>query len=822
MGLFKIMIKEIIIHKFKFLLVYLSILLTIILLLGYNSFEKSIIATRMNQLRDETLNSQILIESDSNDMALFNAQNIIQKIKKTDNVQNVISRCSCTVNVNLNTDELYLYGVDIEAQNKIYPFSLLHGTINFKEKNGIIISDEFANKNNLKINDRIEISIDEKATVLLVKAIVEDNAFFNYDDKTVVCKLEKVQQIMGTTNLVNRLDITISDLSKIEKTTENLNIILKDYHLVANSKYQTSFYDSYVKTIELALKLFLIFIIIISIYISYSIFNQYVYENASQMAIFRSIGFSINDYKKIVLGEMSILVVLGIVSGWILSYPCLKALMDKFIQSNSVISYDFIKSIFLCIIVYCVSLISVLIAIHRVINIPITVLLRKKGLWGRDKSHMRKYISAIVLIILGLYFYFNNFVGVLSYYLSIILMILGFILIYEKIAVCYAWFVHKIFLLFVKRIGIIAKQIEIKIESYFQIMIIISMVLTIFTLTISISYAVKDTLSSVYNGADIMISGEDKDLKKVKNFLNKESRIKTYTVQLLKSVVISKGTNSELDIQISGIEVDSYALEDYEKVIGKDRLEVFGKLNEDNTIIVTTTVLKNQNKKVGDTLLIENNKFKIVGAVRSFENMGMKAYISKKNFDSIYNSYDSFLTLISVNKDDIVQIYEKLSERLSEDTNCSVNEIENIFRESWKQNQMIIYVIYILCILSFFISLIGLANTLTIIMMLDMPTFIIYRTIGFNRKDIYIMKIVESMLMATFSGVIGVIMGIFLVPEISQILSYYVGDLNISIQIGILFNIFVITCVVILFVTVFVIKKYVLNDSYMQQIKKYC
>ena len=83
------------------------------------------------------------------------------------------------------------------------------------------------------------------------------------------------------------------------------------------------------------------------------------------------------------------------------------------------------------------------------------------------------------------------------------------------------------------------------------------------------------------------------------------------------------------------------------------REKIFHKLGCDDTIVVSSTILKNINKSVGDFISVNGVKLEIVGEVSTFENMGSICWCSQDTFNKMFDLVEYRLYLLSV--DDNVQ-----------------------------------------------------------------------------------------------------------------------------------------------------------------------
>lgn len=805
-------------NKLKFFLVYVSVMLTVMILIVSNSFEKSMIQTRLEQLREETMNSQILIYSEEEELKLFDYDKVMSEIGKNTNVKYVVPRASVSAMTELNSQFVYIYGLDLEKQKEVYELSLSTGESAFTEENGVIVSETFVKNNKLKLNETFIVTTEAGTFEFVIKGIAPDAGFFSWDYNTIICSLSMGQKLVGTTYQINRLDVTLKSLDQIEETRDELNVILKQYHLSAEEKYSADYYDSFVSTIVLALNLFIMFTALISIYIIYSVFRSYVYENIDEMATLRSIGFSIKEYRSIVFSQIIMIVSVASICGILISYPCMKGMLFFFTKYNGDVAYSAISIVVIILAIYMIAIVSGWLAIRKIIKTPITQLIRKSNLLVSSTG--KKVIGFFgVLFIAGsivFFLFIENDIGVLAYYISAVFAIIGFILLQGFFVRIYTFIIFKLFQKKGKGIGFITKELKYNSSSYIQSITITSMVLVIATLTLSVSFILKTALGSVYKGADLVVNVYSEEYETAKDALENHDNIDSYTMQKRKYITVENN-----NVILSGIDIEAYIKQDYERVIHESREEVFGKLKSDNTVIITTNFSKKIKKEVGDCILIEEQLFEIVGKVSSFENMGSLLFISRENYEKMWDDYDVCLGLITTSKDKLEVVKADLEEQYTDFKAYGILQTSVLFEENLKQNQLIINMIYMLCIFSLLISGISLVSNLIINMLSRIRSFLIYRTVGVEKKQIVKMEISEALLMGIYSGIVGIGMGCVLLPVVSNILSYYVGDLPVRVEPYPLLVLLASICILIVLSMLYVVNKYILHKNLMEEAKRY-
>jgi putative ABC transport system permease protein len=206
---------------------------------------------------------------------------------------------------------------------------------------------------------------------------------------------------------------------------------------------------------------------------------------------------------------------------------------------------------------------------------------------------------------------------------------------------------------------------------------------------------------------------------------------------------------------------------------------------------VTTTFLKNSKKKVGDYIAIRSGEeyidYKIVDACSSFENMGKVLLISKDNFikDIVHNNF--ILYLIKAKEGyDPESVVENIEANVKEEEYESIITLKEMFKENQKENNKLFLLINTLFFISAFVSIICLNNNLIVNILTRARAYAIERTIGMSQTQLRKVITFEGIILCAEGGILGLILGCFMNIYLVKILSYYIGDLAITINYAIM------------------------------------
>ncbi|MCL1790203.1 MAG: ABC transporter permease [Peptococcaceae bacterium] len=879
----KILLRGIKTNLFSFCMVFFSTLLVVVVLVVNFSFQQSVNSTRLEQLRDSTLNTQIVVNkaqdivnttdgaNDSNSgsagsgdtnsgapvdpstdpeskaSSVFRIDQIQKILNDNDNVRAWVEGLSFQVNTRMKTKRIHFYGINLDQQKTVYPIEIIEGTLDFPEENGVIVSETFTKDNGLKLNDTFKFYLQQElgsedpeepesedpgydsnseqqasnpvgdGIEVVIKGI-SDSGSFRQEQGLVIGKLDFAQKSFELSGRLNRLDIELRELALITATTDELNVGLSKLNLniQAQQKFDLDYLDAYVGTVELALNLFVSVMVLVSIYIVLSVFRSYVYQNMREMVTLRSIGFSINNYRALMIGQVILISLVSSLVGIGLSIPGVKLLLAIFIgdtsQSELNVSAAGVVVLSACVI----SGLSTWMATRKVTQTPIVDILKKNLV--QKKSSARTITFSLGLFIwfftLALLFLADK-IGVRAYFVAVGLGLIGFILVHDFLVYAFSWLIKVLLGRLPRALGLFAKQLRFNCGSYTQSISIISLVLTVSMLAVSISTILDEALSGVFQGSDIVVSLYSEEFDKAVHVMNHE-KVPSYLMQKRKFVAIDGKW-----VEISGVPLNKYSRKNYERVTNGSREEVFGRLNEPDTIIITTTFAKNHNKLIGDKVKVGNKELKVVGVVNSFESMGTILFVADTNYSDICEDYDYCLVLVDTQ--DIEATREYLNTELEknlEEYSFAVDTVREVYESTASNNQLIINIIYFLCAFSLMISCISMVSNLIINMVSRRSDFLIYRTIGLTKRNIRRMVLYEALSIGIYSGATGVAMGCILLPVLASILSYYVGSVGYSFQYHVMGFLMLVACGIAVFSVLFTVQKYVFKMNLIEEIKR--
>lgn len=773
--LLKLALRNIALKKIRFFLLFLTFVLSTLTVMTAVFFKDAAIHSRQEQLRNKTLNSQIVIRASNDKDFYFSSADVLDKIKNIKDIEKTIERCGGSAQY--KDMQLNVVGVDFEKQAKVYSFNYVEFINIPAYENKIIVSEGFSIENGLNLGDVISLSTNNKEMKFKITGIAENKGIFQ-SNNIVFIKIQNAQELFDKKGLVYTIGITIKRLENVSYVVSSLKEVVGSKYEVEQS-YDIESYRAYVGTISMALGIFSAFAIFITIFLTYSSFRTILYERISQIGTLRSIGTSKLQIFITTYIENFILVVFSTIIGLFVSFPLLKYILKIITESEVRISFSVIKIILIFLVLLFTGLISVLLSIIKILKIPIVTVI-KGGMTKQTRNNkLLKHLTGFILLILSLVLLISSeYVNNSIYYLiaGIILISMAFILLTEILHLIICNTALRMLNLMGSGSKLLNKEFKRDFSKSAESIVLISIVIGIAYLSFTLSFLVKNSVDEVYKGVDIIINTDANT-----EIINEELLVVS-GVDLVISQLRTNMNIKQMDVEISGVMPIEYKDFSFEVFKKGSRDKAFQELESGKNIIITNTFAKNTNTNIGDYIEIgEEVKYKVIAIVSSFENMGKVLFISKDNFkkDIVHNKYTLYFIKAEAGYS-VNQIQNDIHNLLDKKYNYNMNSLEKMKEENEQANNKLFMIVNSLFLISIVISIFSLNNNLIINVLTRIKVFAIKRTVGMSLKQIMINILGEGAIIGLEGGILGIIFGFSLNIFLVRILSLYVGDLTLG------------------------------------------
>lgn len=578
-------------QKLKFLLIFLVTLVTLLIFNISASLKESVVNTRLGQLRDLTQNSQIVISAADGTYEEFDETIFYEHYNKDNSqyIEDQITRDYCYASVLEAETELFLFGTDIAHQAEIYEFQLETGDISGWANNDIMVSGDFARDHGLQIGDTITLQYGDIVEKMQIKAISENEGMFRNSYNLAVTSQEFIDQMADRKGLVNRIDLTLTDLDQMDEITSEMNEMLEGTGLAATAKYNLNYFHAYVTTVVLALNLFSIFLVLLSVYMLYSLFQSYVYENVGQMATLRSIGYSIAEYRQMLCMQVVFIVLVAFVVSLVCTPFAIKLMGGMMFQQNTevVIHYGMVAAKGL--IVFVIAVLSIYLASYKVSKAPIVSVIRNNMSCQKQTMNKKRCIFAVVFLVITVVCIFLNQQksSLIVYYAILVGVIITFLLLQDVLIRIYAAMLHKMFQKRKKSLGLFGKQVKTTLVSYLPAVTTVAFVLSVSMVILSMSDILNEAMDKMYSGADMYMTVYSSDYEDFLAVLDKKEEIDFYVTEQRKNVTVEE--SKVLLVSVANDLTDK----EYKMVVDCKEYSNFRNLSKKHTAIVSDTLAKN-------------------------------------------------------------------------------------------------------------------------------------------------------------------------------------------------------------------------------------
>ncbi len=171
---------------------------------------------------------------------------------------------------------------------------------------------------------------------------------------------------------------------------------------------------------------------------------------------------------------------------------------------------------------------------------------------------------------------------------------------------------------------------------------------------------------------------------------------------------------------------------------------------------------------VKKTILIEGEPFKIIGVYKQLGTADDdNVYILYDDYKRLYDVTDriDFIDVLvkkEVNPLSLKEPFERFLDKKLGENNYVLLTPENIIKSFSNTIGIINLVLFFIALISFVVSVVGIINTMFTVVVEREKTISIFRSVGFTKKIVALLLMIESGFIALAGGILGIILGFFL------------------------------------------------------------
>lgn len=782
--------------KGRSLLIILSLVVASIVFILNLTIPNKIVETKMEQSRDAIGSSDIVVAS-------FDSFNI-DDLKLSNEKINYVGVNDLYL---IHKDKtLVIYGTDIVSASNVK----LIDNVDLKDDE-IIISKTTADKYNYKVNDIMNIDIEDNVYKLKVKQIVDNKGLMYFKTLSGVVNTNTYNKILGeNTNNYRTYYIDVLDNEKIDSYTTYLKDNNKNY-MIEKLVDEEAIRDDNSYTTLILLLIFVMATIMIFFVVN-TLNKMIVMERMPVIGTFRSIGASKKKMNMLLILENSIY---GLVGGFIgalisllINNLSIKLLLGgTSIDASMPISNLMLGILFTIILEIIMSLGAILKSNKYSIK---EIMFENKN----SKSSVSKSSSvvSIILIITSILIY------IFASDTNLILDFLGLVIFWIGIS----YFIPFLMTLISKFVCMIAKKTNSgsllmagknlgynKLLASSTRLVVISTAIMLVIITASFTFnKMIDTFGVQFSGYDLFIRDVSKPYTEYDK-LNSINNIDKVDYVFMSSIEgnVTYNDNKKFDTEpmILGM---SDAREDVEELNYKIK-----DLKYDEALF-DEIFLKNNHLKVGDRIKLyikDTDKYidvTIKGTVNSFYQSIQREIIVINEDVFIENiSNIPFQLTVSVNNKDKVNDVIDNIERVLKDPDITIMTVDKFTSDQRQNINTIMSLFYVIITLALILSFVGIINNQIISFMERTKELAVLNSICMSKAQLNKMLVIEnitSTIVACAFGFIVSIISVLLMGHVMYGMKMYM-DLDFNYFIG--FIIIGIVLIVLLLTVIIPIKK---------------
>lgn len=773
--------------KIRFVVILLSVCITAALLYIILFANQSVSEESEKSLKAEYGNTDLIISStNSDEFFLFSAD------MKDSNIKESVQVCQLNGAINKNgiSYDVSILGLYESDYNKILDLNIIESA----EKDGVIVSKRYSEKNDVRVGDKITVTFNQTDFKYEVVSIAENVGFF-YDEfysSKIIMSMEEANKLIQSEDKYTVLYCDLEDNSNEERdrTIERLNEKYSDLeiNIVDESLVSTSINSN----LTIPLLIILVVGCIMSFLILYTTANIILYERIPVIGTFLSIGLTQKRVIRILLLEALIYGVLGgliglgfgIIAGELLinnpsdifSFTWLQEIHVNFI-------YGLVSVVFATII----SLLSIYVGVKKIKKIQIkSIILNQLDDQNKGSNlvfNIVKLCFPLLLVAISFLFYGTVVYSALVIVAICLVVIVDLPLILKflvcKIPLGLQFKTPYLYLAF-KNVGTTK-------------MLMNNMKLIVITL--SITLLVSTISTEVITGFDGLFEGYDSDVTILMNkesedvyeYVESNEEVKNYYYFYSYNSMKVKDSSAPITL-VQGIELDKYM--QFNTYFTYDREDILSELDTtERNILLSWALLDKYGKQVGDSICLETPdggevEYKIAGSFNAkMAYLGSFALISIDNMKKDFGI--EFANSISIKLKDGISIQKFYNEVKK---NSIISEIGGVALESDKKEQDIamtssfLGTIENISLITIILAAIGILNNIVISFIQRKKVFAVYDSIGISRTKKMLVMLYESIVMAIICVVISYLSSYVIIDNVDGVLR------GIGVYINITFN----------------------------------
>lgn len=798
--LLKFTFKNIKESKFRSFLIIISVALSVALFFGSFSLSDTVENMFIEQFKAYFGTAEVIVSPDKTDsFRYFVPDNMDLEYKYFVGAYESSGQFK---DISGNKASVSIKGFELDDLEKMNPITVLEkGKLDDFSGKKVIVGKKFADDNGFKLGDDIVFEIGGKKDKYFIEGIAEDYGFFKPNDynTNVIVPRNTLAVKYGKAGHVTSIYVKPKDMVDYELVEKDLKAGYPRARI--DETISKKEINEIAKQIRTPFLFMLISVIFISIYIIYTSFKVITLERLPILGTFRSVGATKKMTNRVLIIESMTYGILGGLVGSGLGILVLKG-VTKVLGSGAftgqpmrvAMKFNPINIVFGFLLAIVLAFISAIIPIRKTSKMPIKeILLNIMEGKKKKRTHIRYAIGAFIMIIANV---LPNIVPESSKLmvcaLSMVLISVGIVMLVPLLTVFILKFITPVINKVFGNIGVLVGKNFKSNKGLISSIILLTMGISSLMMIDSLSASVNREVTAYYDNLkfdfDLRIWGSKETgelgtivYQKIASIDNVKSSIasdSTWGVMKAdKKEFVDKfvGVPGIDFLNFYGVEIDS-----------ENPAELIEKLNSKRSVILSKTVQKLFDYKVGDQVLLKtgsgNIKYEIIGFTKNSPGNEKVGYIGSVFMKSDYtHRYPSKLALKLKDSSKLEETRMEIESKLNNYWYYLASTQEQRKRNV-DANQTMIMLMKAFSIVTMVIGTIGIVNNFLVDFMRRKRSLALFASVGMSRAQTVKMVFVEALTTGFFGGLFGICGTVLMVRMLTMIFKALDMDIDIFVE----------------------------------------
>ena len=575
-------------NKGKYFGISLMFVLVGIIVVSCFSFRTIAVHSRMELLRQNTINSQLKVVTKDDQNPYFNEDGWVRKLENTAGVQHAVARVGSVVRDEKNREDIQLIGADLKLQNQAYAFDFASkDDAALTASDSLLITQSYADKHRLSLGSRVTLSFGMQRKRFKVRGILKNN--LNFMAKTDMCAQKAaVQSLVGEKGKIYSVGISIKKLNQIDVVAAAVRRLLPK-KLEVQTTYDLSQYENTIEMVDISFRLLAAIGILLAMFLCYSLYREMIYERMNQMGGLKCLGVSQHELDLMYLIEYLEFSVPSAAVGILLSKPLLQKLMMTMNGYSIAVSpASLMKGCLVVLLFLAVNPLIILWMLHRQVRGKTVGLLKGADPAWKDmhETLRRLTVPFILCLLVGGAAVFCWLHGRRTSML-VIALLAGSLLVlgaFELVLPLLPAGLQRLFEAVRGRSSAVLSIVSAEMRTTARNGIIILLCVALCTSCVTVGHLIEKSIGSVYSNTDLVLtdsdsSNADKILHRVK-----ETGIADAIVRTDRRQVVIRGSRAVM----VGVDQGKYASIAFEEPADAVSVKtLFGRLQKKKSVIIS-------------------------------------------------------------------------------------------------------------------------------------------------------------------------------------------------------------------------------------------